>query len=104
MPPSRDAQARPGYPLGDPPDDAALDRAAWIETVREAAAEGELADLYRRFGVPVAHVLRAGSLNPPVLRVHYELYRAIMYGPSPLARVQREVIAIVVSLLNECHY
>jgi alkylhydroperoxidase family enzyme len=72
--------------------------------VPEAAAKGELADLYSRFGIPVAHILRASSLNPPVLRAHHELYRAVMFGPSPLGRVQREMIAIVVSLLNECDY
>jgi alkylhydroperoxidase family enzyme len=108
MTPGRDAETRLGYPLGDPlgdpSDDTDRQRPAWIETVPEAGAEGELADLYRRFGAPVAHILRASSLNPPVLRTHYELYRAIMYGPSPLSRVQREMIATVVSLLNQCHY
>jgi hypothetical protein len=72
----------------------------WIETVPEAEAERELGELYRRIGFPVTHILRASSVNPPVLRAHYELYRAIMYGPSPLTRVQRETIAFVVSLLN----
>ena len=79
-------------------------QAAWIETVSEAEAEGELADLYRTFGRPVAHILQSNSPNPPVLRTHYKLYRAIMFGPSPLTRVQREMIATVVSLLNQCHY
>jgi alkylhydroperoxidase family enzyme len=87
-----------------PGSDVDSGRPAWIETVAEAEAKGELANLYRRFGAPVAHILRASSLNPPVLHAHYELYRAIMYGPSPLTRVQREMIATVVSLLNQCHY
>ena len=101
---SSDAETRSGYSQGDTPDDLTPRRPAWIETVPEAEAEGELAELYRRFGFPVAHVLRVSSVNPPVLRAHYELYRAIMHGRSPLTRVQREMIATVVSLLNQCHY
>jgi len=104
MTPGRDAETRPGYPLSHSSDGPSPRRPTWIETVPEAEAEGELANLYRRFGSPVANILRASSLNPPVLRAHYELYRAIMYGSSPLTRVQREMIAVVVSVLNQCHY
>lgn len=32
------------------------------------------------------------------------LYRAIMFGPSPLSRRQREMMATVVSASNGCHY
>jgi alkylhydroperoxidase family enzyme len=35
---------------------------------------------------------------------HAGLFRAIMYGPSPLSRYQREMIAVVVSAINKCHY
>lgn len=97
----RDADGPAGSPEGA---GAKPDRPAWIDTVGEAEAEGELADIYRRFGPHVDHVLRAESLNPPVLRGHYDLYRAIMFGRSPLTRIQREMIAVSVSLLNGCHY
>jgi alkylhydroperoxidase family enzyme len=79
-------------------------RGAWIETVSETEAEGELAALYRQFGGRVANILKSNSPNPPVLGAHYNLYRAIMFGPSPLTRAQREMIATTVSLLNQCHY
>jgi hypothetical protein len=78
--------------------------AAWIETIADDEAEGELADIYRRLGHPIAHILRSNSINPSALRTHYDLYRTLMFGPSPLTRVQREMIATVVSLLNHCHY
>jgi alkylhydroperoxidase family enzyme len=33
-----------------------------------------------------------------------ELYKAIMFGPSELARAERELLAVVVSAANRCHY
>ena len=35
---------------------------------------------------------------------HYDLYRHLMAGPSPLSRVQREMIAVAVSVENDCFY
>mgnify|MGYP000682893523 CR=1 FL=1 len=35
---------------------------------------------------------------------HYALYRTSMFGPSPLTRVEREAIAVVVSATNDCFY
>jgi alkylhydroperoxidase family enzyme len=32
------------------------------------------------------------------------LYSTIMFGDSPLSRTQREMIAVVTSQVNECHY
>jgi alkylhydroperoxidase family enzyme len=44
------------------------------------------------------------SPNPAVLKATLELYLAIMYGPSPLSRMQREMLAVVVSRTNGCRY
>ena len=44
------------------------------------------------------------SLNPSVLHRSMELYKAIMFGPSPLSRQERELLATVVSSVNECEY
>ena len=38
------------------------------------------------------------------MRQHYELYRELMYGRGPLSRLQREMIAVVVSAANDCYY
>ncbi len=50
------------------------------------------------------HILKIHGLNPDSLTGHYEYYRTIMRGPSPLSRAQREMIAVVVSAVNRCHY
>ena len=44
------------------------------------------------------------SLRPGVLREAMALYRAIMFGPSELSRAERELLAVVVSCTNDCHY
>jgi alkylhydroperoxidase family enzyme len=41
---------------------------------------------------------------PEVLRDSMRLYRSIMYGASPLTRAQREMLAVVTSQTNGCHY
>ena len=50
------------------------------------------------------HILRSHSANRPVLRAHLGLYRAIMFGDSPLSRVEREAVAVACSETNGCHY
>lgn len=50
------------------------------------------------------NVLASHSLNAAVLRRHRALYRAIMFGESPLSRAEREAIAVAVSAANDCHY
>ena len=81
---------------------------AWIEMIPEEKAEGELREWYDRTRDPefgrVDNILRIHSLNPTSLRDHYELYRHVMYGRSGLTRVEREMVAIVVSASNRCHY
>jgi alkylhydroperoxidase family enzyme len=45
------------------------------------------------------HALDAGSLE-----AHNTLYRQVMKGTATLRKVEREMIALVVSTVNECHY
>ena len=80
---------------------------AWIKLVDESAARGLLARIYdaaiKRAG-RVFEILRVQSNNPPALKVSMDLYAATMFGASPLSRAQREMLAVVVSRANECHY
>ena len=80
---------------------------AWIETIDDDGASGKLADLYeaakRRAG-RVYNILRIQSLNPTVLQSSLAIYIDIMRKASPLSRAQREMLAIVVSRANDCHY
>jgi alkylhydroperoxidase family enzyme len=57
----------------------------------------------RRVG-RVFNILRVQSLNPPVLDASLELYKAVMFGASPLSRAQRETLATVSSWANNCIY
>jgi len=50
------------------------------------------------------NILRIHSVHPAVMRQHYELYLEVMHRPGPLTRRQREVIAVRISALNQCHY
>ena len=52
----------------------------------------------------VFNIVRSMSLSPESLRASMGLYRAIMFGPSPLSRQDRELLATVVSSTNECYY
>ena len=50
------------------------------------------------------NILRIHGLNPPSLDHHLRMYAHLMRGPSPLTRVQREMIAVTVSAANDCFY
>jgi len=52
----------------------------------------------------VFNIVRAMSLRPPVLSASMELYREVMHGESELSRAERELLAVVVSAANDCHY
>ena len=52
----------------------------------------------------VFNIVKAMCLNPIVLNRSMELYKAIMFGPSELSRIERELLATVVSTANDCHY
>ena len=52
----------------------------------------------------VFNIVKAMSMRPGVLRRSMELYKAAMFGPSGLSRQERELLAVVVSRENDCHY
>ena len=52
----------------------------------------------------VFNIVQAMSLRPAVLGRSMELYREIMFGASGLSRQERELLAVVVSRENDCHY
>ncbi len=52
----------------------------------------------------VFNIVKAMSLRPGVLHRSMELYKAVMKGPSGLSRQERELLAVVVSRQNDCHY
>lgn len=50
------------------------------------------------------NIVSIQSALPEVMRDSMRIYRSIMYGSSPLSRAQREMMAVVTSQVNECHY
>lgn len=80
---------------------------AWIRTVSEDEARGPLARSYeaaRRRAGRVYRIVQAMSLAPRVLDASLGLYLEIMHGPGGLTRAQRELLAVVTSRVNLCHY
>ena len=80
---------------------------AWIKIIDEQNAEGSLKEQYDQLIEPwggVDNILKIHSLNPESLAAHVKLYKTLMYGKSPLRRTDREMIAVVVSAIYQCHY
>lgn len=80
---------------------------AYIDVIDYDRAEGELKEIYddliqSRGKLADVHMIQ--SLNPKSIVNHMDLYMTIMFGKSPLRRVQREMIAVVVSKNNDCDY
>lgn len=78
----------------------------WIESVPPEEACGPLLPIYesclRKFGF-VPNIRRSMSLDPAALRGYVQLSNAV-YAGGPLAAVEREMVATVVSALNHCRY
>lgn len=80
---------------------------AWINNEPEEISH-ELGELYEEVADPadgkVDHIMGIHSLHPGGLRTHFDLYREVMTGTATLRKVEREMIALVVSKTNDCHY
>jgi len=80
---------------------------AWIPTVPPEDAQGDLRASYeaavKRAG-RVYQIVRMMSLAPKVLDASMGVYLAIMHARTGLSRRQRELLAVVTSGVNKCHY
>ncbi len=79
----------------------------WIEHVPEDQAEGFVARIYRsirRSWGGVDNVIKVHSLHPLALRALMTSYNGVMHGEGELSLEQREMIAVTVSAINDCHY
>ena len=83
---------------------------SWIRTILPGDPEaetGRLRALYRRRRRPdglVDNIVAVHSLNPEALDRHLALYEHLMRGESGLSLAERELIAVAVSVVNDCHY
>lgn len=52
----------------------------------------------------VANILKISGVSPRVMLAHLELYREVQFGRSEVTRREREMMAVAVSVINQCHY
>ena len=50
------------------------------------------------------NVLTIQSQTPEILRDSMRLYNSTMWGNSKLSRFDRELLAVITSITNECEY
>lgn len=81
---------------------------AWIRMISEDDADPELNALYEQMVDPVSgrvdHIMTIHSLHPRGLEGHHSVYSAVMRSTRTLRKSEREMIALVVSGINKCHY
>jgi uncharacterized peroxidase-related enzyme len=77
---------------------------AWIMTVPWSEASGTLKDAYdwqaKRLGEPTEYT-QLGSLYPDLVLQRLQLYKVVEACPSKLTPVERQMAALVTSLLND---
>ncbi len=82
---------------------------AWIPIRDDREwSDAELAELRPQVLDPahdrVDNIMAVHWQDPASLGAHLQLYRQAMAGTRTLRKVDREMIALVVSTINRCHY
>jgi uncharacterized peroxidase-related enzyme len=78
-----------------------------IKVIQYEESEGQLKQIYDNLiktRGKLAEVHKIQSLHPESIVRHMDLYMEIMFSRSPLKRVQREMLAVIVSIANNCTY
>lgn len=79
----------------------------WIQVIEKDEASEKLKEIYNEISGKrgkLSNIMKVQSLNPEAMKKHMELYLTLMFCPSGLSREDRELIAVVVSSLNNCDY
>ena len=80
---------------------------AWIREIYLEEATGllkrQLNAAIKRAG-RIWSIVQVMSINEMALKDSIKFYQTIMMGDSPLTRAQREMLAVVVSVENNCYY
>lgn len=80
---------------------------AWINQIEEDSAEGLLKEVYsdlENSRGKISNIMKIHSLDPASMKNHLDLYLSIMFQNTSLNREERELVAVVVSALNNCSY
>ena len=84
-----------------------VDQVAWIRTVAETEASGYVKNIYEGFKKQrgwIPNILKSTTIRSDLTRGWITFFTTLMYGPSGLKRAQREMLAVVVSVVNHCYY
>ena len=80
---------------------------AWIRQIPEAEAHGPLKQIYvaatQRAG-GVANIIRIMSQDAATTEASMAFYVRLMKSPNALEPARREMLAAVVSNINDCYY
>ncbi len=80
---------------------------AYLELTNEAKATGPLKRLYdaalARTGY-IANIIRVMSRDPATAEASIQFYLRLMRSDNALSRARKEMLATVVSNLNDCYY
>ncbi|MCB0751396.1 MAG: peroxidase-related enzyme [Ignavibacteriae bacterium] len=81
----------------------------WIKQINENDATGQLGEVYdelKNSRGKVSNIMKINSLDAITMKNHLDLYLSIMYNKSDanIDREEKELIAVVVSALNNCSY
>jgi len=83
------------------------ERLCWLQVPAEDEVGDDVRELWskplEKLGF-VPNVLRVYAIRPRHLRLWNDFYNDLMRGESGLTKAQREMIAVVVSAANRCHY
>ena len=80
---------------------------AWIQQIDEPEATGTLAKLYessRARAGSVANIIRVMSQDADSAAQSIRFYISLMKSPNALSPARREMLAAVVSNVNDCYY
>lgn len=80
---------------------------SWIQQISDEEATGAIADLYKgclkRAGY-IANIIRVMSRDARTAEQSMAFYISLMKSPNALDAARREMLAAVVSNVNDCYY
>lgn len=80
---------------------------AWINLIREPEATGPLSKLYessRKRAGYIAQIIQVMSRDANIAAESMRFYVRLMKSPNALNAARRELLATVVSNVNDCYY
>lgn len=80
---------------------------AWIRQISEGEAEGGIATVYdaaRKRAGGIANIIRVMSQDAATTEASMQFYIRLMKSPNALSAARREMLAAVVSNINDCYY